>query len=191
MGSTNISEITEIRNETKDTYYMYVWDNAHEGRYRPFDDSSDWQYPSEGRWQQIAPGARLRADDCGIPDGGKAGGKDRTRVIFKAKPNGKPKGQGDPNYGLRVNRVGRGNGHDALVFRDNSNSRQVFDMELPTNMHQSLLVTISDKDGIEFHQTDIARSEQDQAEEGLKEFGKSLKTLLEMAKNLSEIAAGA
>lgn len=191
MGSTNISEITEIRNQTKDTYYMYVWDNEHEGTYKPFDDSSDWHYPSDGRWQKIAPGAHLRADDCGIPDGGKSAGKDRTRVIFKAKPTEKAKGQGDPGYGVRVNRVGRGNGRDALVFRDNSTSRQVFEMELPTNMHQSLLVTIDEKNGIQFHQTDIARSEQDQAEEGLKEFGKSLKTLLEIGKNLSEIAAGA
>ena len=192
MASTNISEITEIVNITNDTYYMYVWDNAHEGRYKSYtDNSGDWNYPSEGTWLTIGPNAHLRADDCGIPDGGKTAGMDRVRVLFKAKTNEKPALKGDPGHGLRINRVGLG-GSDELLFRDNATADIVFRVPLPTNMHQSLVMKIAGKSqgGLQFTQSDIAQSGQDQAEQGLKQFLEVFKTLLEIAKNLSEIAAG-
>ncbi|HVF91358.1 MAG TPA: hypothetical protein VNH22_14935 [Blastocatellia bacterium] len=178
MASTNISEIVEITNKTPDTYFMYVWDNAHEGRYTPFNKDS-WYYPSDGKWLEIGPRAHLRADDCGIPDGGKSAGKDRARVIFKAEPNQKPS-QGDPGRGLRVNRAGQGDGYDALVFRDHSTGETLSSTRIPTKMHQSLLLVIDDKSGARFEQTDIAVSGEHQLQEAGKIVGEVFKTMAEI-----------
>ena len=175
MGSTNISEITEITNKTSDTYYMYVWDNSHEGRYTPY-DKDDWKYPNEGKWYTIAPGAHLRADDCGIPDGGKAAGKDRARVIFKAQPSDN-RSQGDPGRGLRVNRVGVGDGNDNLLFRNHGTGEILAEVKLPTKMHQSLLLIIAGPgEGIQFRQTDIAVSGEAQLQEAGKIVGEIFRT---------------
>ncbi|HLL48405.1 MAG TPA: hypothetical protein VK399_17005 [Longimicrobiaceae bacterium] len=178
MASTNISEIVEISNTTSDTYFMYVWDDEHEGRYTPF-DKDDWNYPRDGAWLTIGPRAHLRADDCGIPDGGKSAGKDRTRVIFKAEPNQRPS-QGDPGRGLRVNRVGVGDGYDKLVFRDHSNGKLLKEIQIPTKMHQSLLLLIDEQEGAMFEQTDIAESGEHQLQEAGKVVGEVFKTMADI-----------
>lgn len=137
--TTNISEITEISNTTNDTYYMYVWDNAHEGRYQLYGPSGDWNYPDEGKWLTIGPKVHIRADDCGIPDGGKTAGHERARVIFK-KLGGEKKLQGDPGRGLRINRAGLGDGNDSLEFRNHATGETLYSFKVPTTMHQSLLL---------------------------------------------------
>lgn len=175
MGSTNISEIVEITNKTSDTYFMYVWDNAHEGRYTPY-DKDDWVYPSDGKWYKIGPHSHIRADDCGIPDGGKSAGKDRARVIFKATAHHNTL-QHDPGRGLRVNRVGKGNGYDELVFRNHATGERVKSVDIPTRMHQSLLLIIDDKNGAKFEQTDIAESGEYQLQEAGKIIGKVFETI--------------
>ncbi len=169
--STSISEIVEITNKTSDTYFMYVWDNEHEGRYTPF-NKDKWYYPDEGKWLEIKPHSHLRADDCGIPDGGKTAGKDRVRVIFKAKPGQKKPKQGDPGWGLRMNRVGLGNGNDAIVFRNHDSGEDVSRTEIPTKMHQSLLLLIDDT-GAKFQQQDIAVSGEHKMKEAFKTVGRA------------------
>lgn len=184
MGSTNISEIVEITNKTQDTYYMYVWDNEHEGRYTPY-GRNDWHYPDDGKWLTIGPGAHLQADDCGIPDGGKSAGKNRVRVLFKA--NGRPaKHQGDPGRGLRINRIGLGNDFDGLQFASHATGEIRTTVRLPTGMHQSLLLVIGGPgEGLSVKQTDIAWSNEHQ----LKEVGEAMKKLLDLAVNISKIVA--
>jgi hypothetical protein len=188
MGSTNISEITEITNKTGDTFYMYVWDNAHEGRYTPF-NKDDWQYPSDGKWLKIGARAHLRADDCGIPDGGKSADKDRVRVIFKAKPGEQPS-QGDPGRGLRINRVGLGDGNDELLFRKHSTGEKVTSVKLPTRMHQSLLLVLGGPgEGVQFQQTDIAVSGEAQLQEAGKIVGEVFRTSAEVFLKVMEVVA--
>lgn len=171
VGSTSISEIVEIKNNTKDTYFMYVWDNEHEGRYTPL-RRENWYYPNEGKWLEIKPGAHLRADDCGIPDGGKTAGKDRVRIIFKAKPNQKTS-KGDPSWGLRVNRVDNGNNTNSVVFRDHSTTKEIPGTRItfPSKMHQSLILRF-DETGVHFDQTDIAVSGEYQLQQGFELAGK-------------------
>lgn len=188
MGSTSISEIVEIKNNTDDTYFMYVWDNAHEGRYQPYNKpDAKWNYPEEGRWLKIGPRAHLRADDCGIPDGGKSGGKDRTRVIFKAKPGQLP-GSGDPDRGLRVNRVGTGGDYDHLVFRDNATVKEVLSAKIPAIMHQSIILVI-DVDGAQFVQSDMAMSGEAQAQRDAEIAGEIIKKAAEIFLTIMEFAA--
>lgn len=173
--STSISEIVEIKNNTSDTYFMYVWDNEHEGRYLSYKAKKDnWYYPDEGKWLEIKPGAHIRADDCGIPDSGKSAGKDRVRVIFKAKRKGQRPSQGDPDYGLRVNRVGQGNGNDTIVFRDHATAKKLSETEIPTKMHQSLILII-DNDGVKFEQKEMVVSGEHKVKEGFKKFGEAMK----------------
>lgn len=170
-GSTSISEIVEIKNNTKDTYFMYVWDNEHEGRYTPL-RRENWYYPDEGKWLEIKPGAHLRADDCGIPDGGKTAGKDRVRIIFKAKPKQRTS-KGDPSWGLRVNRVDNGNDTNSVVFRDHSTTKEIPGTRItfPSKMHQSLILRF-DETGVHFDQTDIAVSGEYQLQQGFELAGK-------------------
>ncbi len=183
--STNISEITEITNRTSDTFYMYVWDEEHEGRYKPYDESSDWHYPDEGKWLTIKANAHLRADDCGIPDGGKTKGHERARVIFKKLGNEK-KLQGDPGRGLRINRAGKGGGTDALVFRNHATGETVYSFDVPTEMHQSLLLLFGgDREGVQIRQKDIAVS----GEAKLKQVGAVMKQILDMSADLLKIVA--
>jgi hypothetical protein len=170
VGSTSISEIVEITNKTKDTYFMYVWDNEHEGRYTPY-NRDNWYYPDEGKWLEIKPGAHIRADDCGLPDGGKTAGKDRVRVIFKAKP-GQRTGKGDPNRGLRMNRVGTGSNNDSIVFRNHGTGEDLSQTKIPARMHQSLLLII-DENGARFQETDRAVSGEAQLQDAMKTVGKA------------------
>jgi hypothetical protein len=183
--TTNISELTEITNKTTDTFYMYVWDDAHEGRYKPYDNSSGWYYPDEGKWLTIGPNAHLRADDCGIPDGGKTAGDERARVIFKKLGNEKQL-QGDPGRGLRINRVGKGGGNDALQFRNHATGETLYSFDVPTEMHQSLLLLFGGpQEGVQFRQKDIATS----GEAKLKQAGAVMEKILDLAVNLSKIVA--
>ncbi|WP_263350507.1 hypothetical protein [Acidicapsa acidisoli] len=183
--TTNISELTEITNKTNDTFYMYVWDNAHEGTYKPYDESSDWYYPNEGKWLTIGPKAHLRADDCGIPDGGKSAGHERARVIFKKLGNEK-RLQGDPGRGLRVNRVGNGDGTDSLEFRNHATGETLYSFKVPTDMHQSLLLLFGGpEEGVQFRQKDIATS----GEAKLKQAGEVMEKILDLAVNLAKIVA--
>jgi hypothetical protein len=185
MAGTNISEIVEIKNNSSLTYFMYVWDNAHEGRYTPF-TRDDWKYPADGKWLEIAPGAHLRADDAGIPDGGKSAGKDRSRVIF-AKGN-ETIHQGDPDRGLRINRVGEGGGSDAILFRNNATGEELSRTSLPTGMHQSLSLVIDAK-GAKFTQTDIAKSGEQQAHEAGVIIGQVFQTMAEIFLEVMKFAA--
>lgn len=187
MGSTNISEIVEIRNKTGDTFFMYVWDDEHEGTYTPF-NKDDWYYPKDGHWLEIEPNAHLRADDCGIPDGGKSAGKDRARVIFKAE-RGQRVSQGDPGRGLRVNRDGMGDGNDRLIFRDHDTGEKITEIIIPTMMHQSLLLRFDEK-GAQFEQREMVVSGQHKMEEGFKAAGEAFKLMgeifLEVIKRIPE-----
>lgn len=190
MVSTSISEITEIYNKSTSRFFIYVWDNAHEGRYSPY-RSDDWHYPADGTWLAIEPGAHLRADDCGIPDGGKSSDRDRVRVLFKAEP-GQKAGKGDPGRGLRINRLAGGDGHDRLVFASHATGETLIEIPLPTVMHQTLLLTFNDGDGgIRFTQKDITKSGEAIAVEELKKVQQAMLDLLDIAKNAMEIAAEA
>jgi hypothetical protein len=179
MGTTNISEITEITNKSPDTYYMYVWDNSHEGRYTPF-QKSDWHYPDEGKWLTMSPQAHLRADDCGIPDGGKSAGKDRCRVIFKSRGAEGHK-QGDPGRGLRVNRVGDANGQDRLIFADHATGETIGSYTLKTSTHQNLLLVMDSEHKVQLLIRDQAKSNQAQMEEVFTEIGEAMKDVLKIA----------
>lgn len=184
MGTTNISEITEITNKSSDTYYMYVWDNAHEGRYTAF-QKNDWNYPDEGKWLALSPHAHLRADDCGIPDGGKSAGKDRCRVIFKARGSEGHK-QGDPGRGLRVNRVGNGDGNDRLVFANHATGETIGSYTVKTSTHQNLLLVVGGEDKVQLLVRDQAKSNQAQMEEVLKAIGESMQDALKVAVAVAE-----
>lgn len=156
-----ISEITEIYNNSSDTYFMYVWDDTREGRYAVQPNVTDWTYPDEGKWFKIPAKSRVVADDCGIPDGGKSAGRDRARVIFKAVPPGQAASQGDPGRGLRINRVGEGD-NDALQFRDNETGLELKTpggqrVKLPSDINQRLSLHISDT-GAQFQENDAVRS---------------------------------
>jgi hypothetical protein len=191
MGTTNISEISEISNKTTDTYYMYVWDNAHEGRYTPF-DNDQWQYPDEGKWLTIGPRAHLRADDCGIPDGGKSAGKDRCRVIFKAHGD-EQKLQGDPGRGLRMNRVGLGNGQDALIYGDHSSGETILSHDLPTSTHQNCLLLIDQdgdgKDRVRLMVRDQAKSGEARTQEAFEAMGAVLGDLVKLGVGIATAVA--
>jgi hypothetical protein len=183
--TTSISEITEITNKTDDTFYMYVWDEAHEGRYEPYDGSSSWNYPDEGKWLTIGPKAHLRADDCGIPDGGKTKGKERSRVIFKKLP-GPQKLAGDPGRGLRINRTGQGNGTDALQFRDNATGELLYSFPISTDLHQNLLLIFGDQTaGVQLKEKDSAVS----GEAKLNQAGAVMKQILDLSCDLAKIVA--
>jgi hypothetical protein len=187
MGTTSISEVTEITNKTSDTYYMFVWDNSHEGRYTSFDKDS-WNYPSDGKWLKIPPKAHLRADDCGIPDGGKSAGKDRCRVIFKAHGNEK-KLQGDPGRGLRMNRVGGGDGKDYLEYADHATGETILTRTLPTSQHQNCLLLIDDKNGVQLKIKDKATSTEAQTKEIFSALGAAAADLLKLAVKVAEAVA--
>ncbi|HET9050596.1 MAG TPA: hypothetical protein VFO60_02770 [Candidatus Dormibacteraeota bacterium] len=174
MASTSISEIVEISNRSNDAYFMYVWDNAHEGRYTSY-TKDEWVYPNEGKWYRIPPQSHLRADDCGLPDGGKAAGKDRTRVIFKAASANQAPAQGDPDRGLRINRVSLGDGKDAILFRDNATGAELKSIPIPNVMHQSLSLHIDDH-GARFEQTDITASGESQLQAAGQVIGEAFKT---------------
>lgn len=156
-----ISEITEIYNNSSDTYFMYVWDDTREGRYAVYPKVTDWTYPDEGKWFKIPPNSRVVADDCGIPDGGKSAGRDRSRVIFKAAPPNQATSEGDPARGLRINRVGEGD-NDALQFRDNETGLELQTpggkrVQLPSDVNQKLSLHISNT-GAQFQENDMVRA---------------------------------
>lgn len=155
------SQITEIYNNSNDTYFMYVWDEMHEGRYAVYPKVTEWTYPDEGKWFRIPPKSRVVAQDCGIPDGGKSAGIDRSRVIFKAERPDEPTGQGEPRRGLRINRVGEGD-NDALQFRDNENGMELKTpggnrVKLPSNIDQRLSLHI-DETGAQFQENDVTQA---------------------------------
>jgi hypothetical protein len=179
MGTTNISEITEITNKSSDTYYMYVWDNAHEGRFTPY-QKDDWHYPDEGKWLTVSPHAHLRADDCGIPDGGKSAGKDRCRVLFKARGSEGRK-QGDPGRGLRVNRVGDGNGQDRLVFANHATGENIGSFAVKTSTHQNLLLLLEDECKLQLIVRDEGQSVEGRVKEVFSEIGQAAKDVLKVA----------
>lgn len=187
--STSISEIVEITNTSPDTYFMYVHDEDNEGRYTPY-GKDDWHYPANGEWYKLTPGSHFRADDCGIPDGGKSAGISRSRVIFRAESPGQAVSQGDPDRGLRVNRVSVGDGqHDALLFRDNATGLELKRVQIPNVMHQSLSLIIDDK-GAGFHVVDSTASTESQVQEAFRVMGVVFETcgelFLETMKHIPE-----
>lgn len=186
MGSTNISEITEITNKTSERYFMYVWDNEHEGRYTPYGQDK-WHYPEDGEWLEIAANAHLRADDCGIPDGGKSAGMDRVRVLFKASGSERNK-KGDPGRGLRVNRVGLHDGMDQLVFCNHATGETIGSIDIPTSMHQNLLLVIDAK-GIRFEQKEAVKSGEAKSAEEWERVRTFFENVAEIAKNVTELMA--
>lgn len=187
MGTTSITEITEVTNKTSDTYYMFVWDNSHEGRYTPF-NKDEWNYPSDGHWLTIPPHGHLRADDCGIPDGGKSAGKDRCRVIFKAHGNEK-KRQGDPGRGLRMNRVGGNNGKDYLIYVDHATGETILSHSLPTSEHQNCLLIIDTENSVQLKVKDRTTSTEATTKEVFSALGAAAQDLLKLAVKVAEAVA--
>ncbi len=162
-----------------------MWDNTHEGRNQLYGASDKWDYPDKGKWLTIGPKTHFRADDCGIPDGGKSEGHERARVIFK-KLGGEKTLQGDPGRGLRINRAGLGDGNDALEFRNHATGEKVYSFKIPTSMHQSLLLLFGGPGkGVQLQQKDIAVSGEAKAAQ----VGAVMQQILNIAEDLAKIVA--
>src|SRR5262249_48809300 len=148
-----------------------------------------WHYPDEGKWLKIGPQAHLRADDCGVPDGGKSAGKDRCRVIFKAHGDER-KLQGDPSRGLRMNRFGGGNGKDYLEYANHGTGESILSQALPTSTHQNCLLLIdkdeAGKDRVRLMVRDQAKSNEARVQEAFAALGAAMQDLLKLAAAVAE-----
>lgn len=187
--SRDISWIKEIKNNTNDDYVIWCWDTDNEGVFKDWRTNKEVGKNDGGKQVTIKAGAHLSVGGCGIPDGGDKNGRPKSRVICKKSIA--THSTGDPERGLRMNRVMANGDYDKIVFRNAHTTAPIGEIRFHRGLEQNLILRI-DNDGIFFSALEAKESTEWKAFVVGRELGKFVGELgKELAKDLLKAATTA